>query len=451
MGKIDIIPPSLIMKAIVYFPKKDEELSDIEAEDESTVAQSFNTPKEFIRVGRFETFINLTNALLGAGIVNIPSTFVPLGLFPTVLSLLIVCFLCHISSNTMIILESGLHVTDISHLALVIFGRVGEIAAVVLSNLFTFSCTASYLMIGTDQVRSWLSFLGVNVSNHWYRTLIAGVYSLLLPVALTIPRKTPRFLSSLCYLITAMIIAYCVLISEWSIDRLFFQKQLSATAKGLTFNANAFTAISIHVSTFALPLMMLPIVKHYNPSTDKRKAVTGMVYIFNFVLVIISGCFSYLICGDKTKADFLMSFDEKIVMIIILQVAIFIVVTLTYPFVIRNIMFQWAEYFFGVSDYERASKKQRLILIPVVNLINVALALFISDSSVMLGFGGALPGCLMCFAFPSLCYLKTTNESFKSMKSIGHIIFVIFGILLGCICTVFNVIDLVNNAKSYFT
>ena len=443
------------MKAIVVQQQEEEpvvELEDLEGEneDESTYAQQINITKKYRRVGRFETFVNLTNALLGAGIVNIPSTFVPCGLSPTFISLMFVCLLCYISGNILIYIESELHVSDMSQLALVVFGRAGEIISNILTNIFTFSCTASYLMIGTDQIRQWLIYSGVKAQGRWTWSLIAAIYSLILPVGLTIPKKM-TFLSNFAYVITVILIGYCILIIGFSVHELFFTNNVALTAIGYGFNTKAFTAFSIHISTFALPLMMLPIITSYNPSVDKRKTVTGIVYIFIFCLVSFSGCFSYLISGEKTKPDFLMSFENKEVVIIILQIAIFISVTLTYPFVVRTIMLELCTLLYDINDFDKATTKQRLILVPAVNIVNIILAVFISDSSVILGFGGALSGSLMCFAFPSLCRLKTTTESFLKPRNIAHLIFVIFGCVSAIVCTVFNVMDLIQSAKHHST
>ncbi|EAX97842.1 Transmembrane amino acid transporter protein [Trichomonas vaginalis G3] len=434
------------MKTIMRRPS---EVTNVELEDFEHNSDSEHSDVDHyaldlsgeIRAGRFETFVNLTNAIVSASFVNVPITFVATGFGPTFISMVIICLLSWVSGNILIYLESELHVNNLTNLTHIVFGKVGEIIIDILNVIFTFSCTGSYLIIGSDRVESWAKVLGLKIKNRWYKSLIAGIYSLILPVLLSYPLFIQNF-AYIAYLITLLIITYTLMISGWSIKQIFILDKLSPTAKGYTYSNRMFTAISIHVSTFALPIMMIPIIKTYNRNVEKRKSIAGMTYVFTFILVTLSSCLCYLVAGESTHPDVLTSFDPKDAVIISSQVIMFLVVTLTYPFVTRSITEFFSFKFSGESRYEKLSFRKRILYASVSNIINVLLCVFISDSSILYGFGGAIPGCLMCFSFPSICCLKITKKKLYSWENIGHIVMATFGILMGITCTCFTIYDL---------
>lgn len=434
------------MKTIM---RRNSEIMNVEMEDFEEGSDSIHSNAHHIaidhgdsRVGRFETFVNLTNAIVSASVVNVPITFAATGFGPTFCSLIVICMLSWVCGNHLIYLESELHVNNLSNLSYVVFGKAGEVIIDILNLFFTFSCTASYLMIGTDQIQAWAKLLGLEIKNRWTRSAISAIYSIVIPVLLSYPVFI-QHLAGIGILITALIITYTLMISGWAIKEIFVLDKLSPSALGYCYSNRMFTAISIHVSTFALPIMMIPIIKTYNQSVEKRKAVTGMTYVFTFILVTLSASLSYLVSGESTAPDVLMSFNPKDPAIIAGQVIMFLVVTLTYPFVTRSITEFFSFKVCGESMYEKLSLKQRILFASLSNVINVLLCIFISDSAILYGFGGAIPGCLMCFAFPSLCRLKVTKDKLYSAYNIYHFFMVLFGLVLGCACTYFTIYDLV--------
>jgi hypothetical protein len=98
---------------------------------------------------------------------------------------------------------------------------------------------------------------------------------------------------------------------------------------------------------------------------------------------------------------------------------------------------------FGQNLAENLSVRQRAILLPIVNIVCVGLAMFLKDIQAVLGIGGALGGCLVVFAFPSLCRLWVATEPRTSPKMIGHIALVVFGVTSAAICCYYSVLDAV--------
>lgn len=420
-----------------------EEMPEVPVSIPEDISIEIHLQNDFYRVGRFNTFVNLTNAIIGAGVVAVPYTFRSLGLGPNVVLLAFVCFLDYICGCILINIQQNLNIKSVLDLATRVYGKGMSVLSAILSTIFTYSCTTSYLIIGTDMITSWLSLAGVNLPNIWWRSLVSFLYSVCIPVALTIPKHL-SFLQSLSLVITAIIVIYSIIIFVES-ALLLAKNGLSPTARGCKFSYSVFTSFSVHVSTFALPIMMLDILRPYNPNNEKRKSVTGLTYLFTFTVVTLPGALAYLVNGEDTSPDVLLSFNSLDAVIIILQVAMFCIVSLTYPFVTSTIIADVSELFFGERIQEKLSLKQRLITVPVVNIISVVLSMLFTNVAIVLGIGGALPGCLMCFVFPSLCQVKMSPWPLWNYRNLPHILLILFGFVVGIACMIYTILDAVNN------
>lgn len=400
---------------------------------------------EIKRVGRCGTFVNLINALIGAGIVGVPATFKDSGVGPTIALLLISCALCYMCGNILVSLQWELKATGIDQIAVMTFGKPGKIVISILCIIFSLSCCVGYLIIGTGKLVDWLSLSSLNMTGTWPWALTCLIYALVAPVLLTIPRHI-NFLSNFGYVSTLCVIFYAISITVKSGVELK-SRGIPDSVVGYDFGSGLFTAFSVHALTFSLPIVMGPVIAPYNPNRRKRKIVLGAVYLVSWILVAIPGMMAYLMKGVDTASDVLSSFAKDDVLIIIVQAAIFLNVTCSYPIVSTSLMGSLGELLWGQNLAELLTTKQRMILIPIVNAVHVIIGMFLKDIQAVLGIGGALGGCLVVFAFPSLVRLKITKEPYTTPRNIGHIVLVVFGSVAAVICTYFSVVGAINSFK----
>lgn len=412
------------------------EFAGSEAED-STIGPR---KREVKRVGRFSTFMNLCNALIGAGIVGVPSTFKECGVGPTVILLLITCALCYVCGNVLINMQREYEVAGIDEIGYHVFGKAGEIIVSILCMVFSLSCTVAYLIIGATKVKDWIELsplkIGDNVGK-W--ALLAFIYGMVLPIALTIPRRV-GFLSyfstvtviSICFYAVALIVKSSLKLNTGSID---------PSVIGYRFGTGVFTTFSVHALTFSVPIVMMPVLVPYNPSRIKRRFVTGLVFVVSFFIVTVPSMMVYLTEGDSLKSDVLSSFENDDGLIIAVQIAIFFVVSFSYPVVCQTLTGSLGQLFYNNGVPELLTLKQRLILIPAINAVNLIIAMFLQDIKPVLGIGGSIGGCLVVFTFPSVCRLKMTNRPLYDWRNILHIIMAIFGIITCCLCTYYSILD----------
>ena len=422
----------------VDFPGDDPPASDHEEDKCDDVGEPVaEKVAQVKRVGRCATFTNLINALIGAGIVGVPATFKYCGVGPTIILLLLSCVLCYTCGNIIVGLQWDLEVKGLDELATVMFGKPGKIIIAILCIIFSLSCCSSYLIIATGKLVDWLSLTKLNMEGTWPWAITCLVYSLCIPVALTIPRHL-TFISRLSMLSTFCVLFYAIALLVKA--SLFIHTDgFSPTAIGYQAGLDLFTAFSVHALTFSLPIVMMPVIAPYNPNKRKRRLVLGWVYMFSWVMVAIPGMMAYLMKGADTASDVLSSFDKSDILIIIVQAAIFINVTLGYPLVLASMVGSLGELIWKQNLAELMTIKQRLILIPIVNAVNILIGMFLKNIQAVLGVGGALGGCIVVFAFPSMCRLKQHKEPYSSPRSIGHFILVIFGLFAAAVCTYFSI------------
>ena len=64
--------------------------------------------------------------------------------------------------------------------------------------------------------------------------------------------------------------------------------------------------------SFALPIIILPLVLPYKKSLSKRLGTTLLAISICFVLCVVTGLLGYLMFGENSKGDILLSFGDLI-------------------------------------------------------------------------------------------------------------------------------------------
>lgn len=395
-----------------------------------------------LRKSRFRTFIDLTNALLGAGVIVVSSTYKTAGLAPATLLLLFSCFIAYISGSTLVGLQIDLGVSSNEELAEECFGRGMQIAISVCYVLFTVCFTASYLVIGADQIQSWLAIMGVEIRGFGQWVALLCCYTLCIPCLLTIPRKI-IFLHRFQMATVIMVIFYSIVLTA----RAAMVDIPEPTVVGFNVSWKMFTVLGVHLMTFSLPVIMMPVLHRYNPYPRKRQTIMGSSLVFCFVVIVLPGAMGYIMNGNSTKSDILNSFDDEDVLMIVVRAIMFCVATFSYPILNSDIVGSIGAIVFDNHNPAEMTLKERLILIPIVNIVSFIGAMVSNDIQPILGLGGAIGMCLIGIAFPAACKLRTTEMPLTYWKNILYMLMAIMGIVLAAVCGFSAVYDLIESYK----
>lgn len=408
---------------------------DSQYTDRSMVSEVSEISKTGKYVGFFPAVMNLLNSLVGAEILSISNTMTHCGFVVSVVLMTSIACLSYIATAMTVRLQYATKAESLNDMAKRLLGKVGSWALTILTLLFTFSCCVAYLIIGGNNIQSWLALVGHEewMINTWKRALVIFIYSICLPAALTIPRKM-TFLSIFstfsifCLALFVVILAYKVL--------LYLPKNgIDPTVMTATINLNFFSALAIYSLMFALPAICLPILKPTNPRISHRYRIIGTAFFSCYLFVLIPGTLGYLRFGNKTEEIILDNFDDSDVIIQVVRIAFFIVVTASYPVIGLSITSDLASIIFNMFEPATMPLKQRSITLIIANIPPVLIAMFCPSISPILAIGGALGGCLTNFFFPSLMWIANSGKKWYQGTNILCILLAAFGLISACVAT----------------
>lgn len=399
---------------------------------------SMENYKEPGRVRRLATIMNMLNSLLGAGILSVPKSLSYCGIVPSLIILIIIAILSHIGTVLTIKLQYRTKAQGLDDLALIVTGKWGSLCLSILSMIFCISAMVGYLVIGSDMLLSWFKLAGVDWSPLLPRALVVLIYSLLIPGALTVPRSI-AFLSyfsfatviCICIFFVAMIVKACIILPKEG------PKEVVIASAGM----GLFSAISIYALSFALPIVVLPIIQPYNKNLAKRGVVSMWTCILCFILVAVPAVLGYVMLGSECKDNILNSFPDSDILILIVRIGFFLVVSFSYPCLGQSILSSWSQVLFGENQHAELILWKRAIVILCTNIIPILIAMFLKSASPALSVGGAIGGCVVDFFYPALMWVLLSKKKWTHWQNILCILFAIFGIVCGVICTYQAIVD----------
>ena len=415
-------------------PQDDENnsksLDNVEEDSEEKLAK---------RLTRFQTIMSCLNSLLGAGILSISNSFTNAGIIPSIIILTIVGVLSHISTFMTIKLQRRLNSDGLDDLVEKACGKAGQMAVSILSMLFLISAMVAYLIIWSGNVVSWLDAAGVKVTSKLWKAFVVLINSLVIPIALTIPRSV-TFIGKLSVLSTVFITFYCIAMVAKAIHVLPHQKPKPDITLA-KFDINIFSSISIYGLAFAFPIVVLPLIKPYNPDIRKRGIVSLVSVILCYIFVVVSGVIGYLLFGNASESIILDNFKSNDVLIIFVRVGFYIVVSLSYPSVAQSVMSSWSQIIFKTVNQGDLPGRKRIVVLILTNIIPLIIAMFLPNARPALSIGGALGGCLVDFFFPSFIWIKISKQKLLSVQNVLCALFALFGVVSAAISTYQAIVD----------
>jgi len=397
-------------------------------------------------VALLPTVMNLLNSLLGAGILSVPNTFINTGVIPSVVLIIFIAFISWIATCMVIILQRETGAVGYDDLAFRTLGKYGSLTLSILSLLFLVSAMLAYIIIGGDMILSWFQLAGINLNSMWPRATVITIYALSIPIALTIPRNI-RFLSYFSTATVAFILFYFFSITYKGLT-FTMGKGVNPTIKMIKLDSSLFSSLSIYSLTFALPVVVLPIISLYTPNPKRRNLATLYACIACVLLVSIPSVFGYLMFGTATDGNILKSFPANDYLIVVVRGAFFFVVSFAYPAVGQSVLCSWSQIFFSNNSANSLPTGKRTIVLLVSNGLPLLMAIFLSSAKPALSVGGAIGGCLANFTYPALMWVVHSKENWFSMKNLLSIVFAIFGIVTGVIATYQAVQDAIKSFSS---
>jgi amino acid permease len=389
--------------------------------------------------GPIITIVLLLNVMIGSWILGVPATFKYAGVVPCLLMIFVLTLLSRYNSaviqrNTIKVGAEGLEDMTAQY-----FGRTGTLifASFVVGVLFIVHL--SYILVGTETIMKWLSMVpSIDQTKSWFRPVMTICYAAV-PMAVTIPSQL-KFLAHLMPLSVAAIILQVVGLSVRAIIDFSKNPKISPTANIATFTfGDLFLSLSVHSGTMTLPADQSAPLKAYVRDLGRQERILTITYIWAYLIYCVPSVLIYLDKGDAIQSNVLMSFDADDWIIIIIQVGVFLKITLIFAGI--HIVYQtwWSQLIWRTTRPPNCFK--RGILMVITYVLVIVSAIYFTDLLPVLGVGGAL-SLFGIYVLPTVALMKDRNWELRSWLSVRDIVM----ILVGTFCTIVTTIFAVQSA-----
>ncbi|OHT01592.1 Transmembrane amino acid transporter protein [Tritrichomonas foetus] len=418
----------------------EEHYDELEEDSNDEKDETCNDKKTKPTVSSFSQVMSLLNSLMGAGILSVPNSFTNTGIIPSILLLVLMAVLSFIATYMVVYLQYETNSIGLPDMASNVLGKAGSLSLSILSLFFLVAAQLAYLILGGNMLESWFALGGINITESLMkRAVVIGIYALVLPIAMTIPRN--RFYLRYCAPVTVFSIIFFGISMVVKAVMKFKVDGISQTVKLSILNLNLFSSLAIYGLAFALPIVCLPIFQQFDKNVKRRTRVSFGAILLCFLLVLIPGLFGYLQFGEDTLANIMQNYADNDKLITCVRVAFFLVVSFAYPAVGQSTMVSWSQLCFSDCRVDYIVWWKRLIVLCLTNGIPLLVAMFMANAKPALAIGGAIGGCVVDFVFPSIMWIKVSGEKIYNYKNILCILFAVFGVVVAVISTYQAVVD----------
>ncbi|XP_048831412.1 probable sodium-coupled neutral amino acid transporter 6 [Brienomyrus brachyistius] len=392
---------------------------------------------------------NLMNAIMGSGILGLAYAMAHTGILGFCILLVFVSSLASYSIHLLLKMCDQTRLSSYEDLGFCAFqkpGRVLVAATILIQNVGAMS---SYLFIIKSEVPAAVTgFLTPGTTDHaWYldgRVLLLLVtLFVVLPLALLPKIGFLGYTSGLAFFLMVFF-AIVVVIKKWSIpcplpwNETLSSSQFSNSSasdcvpKLVVISSKSAYAVPTLAFSFLCHTAVLPIYSELRRPTKKRMQNVANVGISLSLLVyLISALFGYLTFYEHVESELLLGYSTFLprdALIMSVRLGVLLAVLLTVPLIHFPTRKALRMLILGEQAFSWLSHVLLTILLLALVLL---LAVFVPDIRNVFGVVGSTTSTCLLFVYPGLFYLRISTEPLKSLQSIGALLLVIVGMLVG--------------------
>uniref|UniRef100_A0A8C2H3L1 Solute carrier family 38 member 4 n=1 Tax=Cyprinus carpio TaxID=7962 RepID=A0A8C2H3L1_CYPCA len=426
---------------------------------------------------------NLSNAIMGSGILGLSFAMANTGIILFVILLLGVAILSLYSVHLLLVTakEGGSLIYE--KLGERAFGWPGKMAAFGSITLQNIGAMSSYLFIVKYELPEVIrAFLGLEEnSGEWY---LNGNYAVVLvSIGIILPLSLLKNLGYLGYTsgfsLSCMVFFLGVVrFSSFSLNVTAFlcetfslaQPDLHAplhdplhsavqftphpqdhqdmcTPKYFVFNSQTAYTIPILAFAFVCHPEVLPIYSELKDrSRKKMQKVSNLSILAMLVMYLFSALFGYLTFYDHVEAELLHTFTKVYkfdTMLLLVRLAVLTAVTLTVPIVLFPIRSSVITLCFAGKEF---SWIRHILIAAAILAFNNLLVIFVPTIRDIFGFIGSSAATMLIFILPAAFYLRLVKSlPFRSPQKISATIFLVVGIFFMISSLSLIVLDWIHN------
>ncbi|XP_051251837.1 probable sodium-coupled neutral amino acid transporter 6 [Dicentrarchus labrax] len=396
---------------------------------------------------------NLINAIMGSGILGLAYAMASTGIVGFCILLIVVSTLAAYSIHLLLTLcdQTGINsYEDLGGRALQKPGKVMVGIAILIQNIGAMS---SYLFILKSELPAAIdSFLSTDsTGNAWYEDgrllLILVTLCVVLPLSILPKIGFLGYTSSIAFFFM-LYFAVVIVVKKWSIPcplphnvttlsgtfQISNSSDSECTPKLFVISSKSAYAIPTMAFSFLCHTAILPIYCELDrPTKSRMQNVTNVSIGLSFLLYLISAVFGYLTFYAHVNSELLLGYDTYMprdIMVMTVRLAILLSVLLTVPLIHFPARKAVILLLFGGRPFSWL-----IHIIATLGILGVVLlmAIFVPDIRNVFGVVGSTTSSCLLFVFPGIFYLKISNRSLRSFDSIGALLLVVFGLIMGLI------------------
>ncbi|KAF9976642.1 hypothetical protein BGZ73_008113 [Actinomortierella ambigua] len=398
----------------------------------------------------FNSFLNMANSIVGAGIIGLPFAFQEAGLG---MGIIILCALTWTVDWTVGLL---VHVgklsgrTSYQDIMMFCFGKAGLIAISIFQFVFAFGAMCAYTVIVGDTIPHVIQALFPPIVDVPVLNVLVQRTSIIIicTVFISFPLSLYRDISKLAKTSAVAMVALVVIIVAVVIEGPNADPEIRGDPQA------AYTFIRPQIFQ-AIGVISFAFVCHHNtfiifgslqkPTINRVSLVTHMSMFVSLLACMILALAGFLSFTDKTTGNILNNFPSDNFLINIARFCFGVNMFTTFPlenFVCREVI---ETYYFP----DKAFSLKRHVII-TVGLVGVSLAIALSTCNLgfVLELTGGFSAIALAFILPPLCYLKLASGAVVQWRKAPHLACLTFGVAIMGLSTALSLAHFLNDAEA---
>ena len=423
------------------------------------------------------TMLNLTNTVVGAGIVALPFAYASMGILLGSAMVLAVAFLASYSLRLLVRTSSSYGYISFEELGEACWGPKGRIAVQSAMLVLLVGSLIAYLVIIGEAITPIARrILNLGESpDVWYGQtwFLLACHTLVVIAPLVLIRRIDTLkYSSFVSLTSVALLVVFVIVRFFTIDPNSIEHSSSSLSSppppppsstspalsqsrwhnlGHGVGGNRFSSFFI-----AVPIVCFVFTSHPNVlllyyqlkerTPRKMGSIINASVVVSTCLYATIGIFGYLTFGHDTDGNILSNYDPRgDVFADVCRVAMVIAISLSFPLLSYPCL-SCLDVLLVPSGFGLRTPKSRWYAEAICLVLGtLGLAIAVPSIVVVFSLTGASAAVCICFVLPGLFFLKLSDRSRIKSDMIAILILISFGVVFGVVATVVIVVDLIRH------
>ncbi|GAA6054147.1 hypothetical protein JCM3770_003219 [Rhodotorula araucariae] len=406
-------------------------------------AEEYEPPEWLSRGGGVWAGIaNMSNSILGAGIIGLPYALREAGFFSGIILLVILGIVTDWTIRLIVLnakMSGRRTYIDILDSC---FGRAGRAAASFFQFAFAFGGMCAFCVILGDTIpRVLLSLVGPDSSPIVSFFISRPVVTTILTVGISYPLSLYRDIEKLSHASALALVSMVVIVISVGVRGPSVEDALKGdpSQRWTVIDSGFFEAIGVISFAFVCHHNSLLIYGSLRtPTLDRFAHVTHVSTTLSVIACLCMSTSGFLVFTDRTQGNILNNFSEDDLLINIARACFGLNMFTTLPleaFVCREV----AETYFWPDDHV-FNKKRHILITTALVLSALIVSLITCDLGFILELAGGFSATALAYLFPAACFLRLSGTGrAQAPQRAAAWVCAGFGILVMVLSTVLSI------------